>query len=81
MSSLRRYLLPRVVMATNLPPVVTRRGTSPSEAPEIASTREGFALPIAATCAVAFSTPMEGMVAERRRHRRRESKNDAPPDD
>src|SRR5271156_3578990 len=67
-SSLRRYLLPRLVMPTSrgLPPVVTWRGTSPSQAARSRPRAKLCPSPMAATNAVAFSTPIPGIVASRR---------------
>ena len=67
-SSLRRYLLPRLLMPSSrgLPPVVICRGTSPSQAARSRPRANVPALPIAAASAVAFSTPIPGMVASRR---------------
>jgi hypothetical protein len=67
-SSFRKYLLPRFVMPTKrgFPPVVIWRGTSPSQAARSRPRANASPLPIAATSAVAFSTPMPGMVASLR---------------
>jgi hypothetical protein len=65
---LRKYLLPRLVMPRRrgLPPVVICRGTNPSQAAKSLARAKVAPLPIAATNAVAFSTPMPGIVARRR---------------
>lgn len=62
-SNLRKYLFPRLVMASSLslPPVVTCRGTSPSHAARSRPRAEVVAFPTAAARAVAISTPMPGM--------------------
>jgi hypothetical protein len=64
----RIYLLPRLVIPSSLgvPPVVAWRGTSPSQAARSRPRPKVRPSPIAATSAVAFSTPTPGMVASRR---------------
>src|SRR5206468_12195040 len=60
--------LPRLLMPSSrgLPPVVICRGTKPSQAARSRPRANVPAVPIAATSAVAFSTPMPGIVASRR---------------
>ena len=66
--SLRRWQLPRLVIPARrgLPPVVICRGTRPSHAARSRPRANVRPSPIAAERAVAFSTPMPGMVARRR---------------
>src|SRR5215217_296163 len=68
MKSIRRYLLPRLLMPSSfgLPPVVCCFGTSPSHAPRSRPRLKEPASPIAATSAVALRTPMPGIVVSRR---------------
>jgi len=65
---MRKYLLLRFVIPTRrgLPPVVIWRGTNPSQAARSRPRAKVWALPTAATRAVAFSTPMPGIVVSRR---------------
>ena len=58
-SSLRRYLLPRLLIPSRrgFPPVVAWRGTSPNQAARSRPRAKVLPLPIAVTSAVAFSTP------------------------
>src|SRR6185312_11604943 len=67
-SSLRRYLLPRLLIPSRrgLPPVVIWRGTKPSQAARSRPRANVAASPIAAARAVAFNTPIPGMLAKRR---------------
>jgi hypothetical protein len=66
--SLRRYLLPRLLIPTRrgLPPVVTCRGTKPSQAARSRLRAKLSPWPMAAISAVAFNTPTPGMVIRRR---------------
>jgi hypothetical protein len=67
-SNFRRYLLPRFVMPTSrriFPPVVISRGTNPSHAARSRPREKLRPSPIAAIKAVAFITPIPGIVASR----------------
>jgi hypothetical protein len=66
--SLRKHFLPPFVMATKygFPGVIVWRGTTPSQAAKWRLRASTSPLPIAASSAVAFSTPMPGMAASRR---------------
>src|SRR5205814_587654 len=66
-SSVRRYLLPRLEMRPRIdrPPVLYCRGTRPSQAPKSRPRSKASPVPIAATRPVEISGPMPGTLISR----------------